>query len=113
MSAASATDSVAMLYQADEFVAQVCEQFTAQGEDAHGGAAVELAQTAVYHALGWWLQSPVIVSPLCDGLLTLARARVGEAGAVGALERARTRLGQAKFYLPRHLIDPVPESPNP
>ncbi len=113
MSAPSFSESAAVLYQTDDFVAQVCEQFTAQGEDANNGQAVELAQTAVYNALGWWLASPVIVSPLCDGLLTLARARVGEAGARGALERARTRLGQAKFYLPRHLTDPVPESPNP
>ena len=68
-----------------------------------------VAQAADYYALGRWLDSPVIVSSLCGGLLALARARARQATPRGALRRAHTRISQAAFYLPRHLTEPESE----
>lgn len=98
----------AVVHQAEDFLAGVCEQF-GEPETEPGGPVLEAAETAVYYALGYWLDSPVIVSPLADGLLALAKARAGHAPALAALRRARTRLSQAAFYLPRHLNETTPE----
>lgn len=101
--------SRAVVHQAQDFLADVCTQFLDHDHDEPGGPVLEAAQTAVYYALGCWLDAPVIVSPLADGLLALARARAGQASALGALQRARTRVGQAAFYLPRHPPEPASE----
>jgi hypothetical protein len=92
----------AVVHQADDLLTNICAELgEAPGADLHG-PVLETAQTIVYYALGCWLDAPVIVSPLADGLLALARARAGQAPALGALQRARNRVGQAAFYLPRH-----------
>jgi hypothetical protein len=101
-----------VLHQAGDFVGQMCAQFAASPTVQPDEQVLERAQTAVYNTLSWWLESPVVVSPLCDGLLTLARARSGQAGLLAALQRARTRLEQAAFYVPLHLAEPEPEIPS-
>jgi len=98
-----------VMHQAEDFLAGVCAQFAEPSRAEPGGPVLQAAQTAVYYALGYWLDAPVIVSPLADGLLVLARARAGQGAALPALQRARTRVGQAAFYLPRHPPEPTPE----
>jgi hypothetical protein len=98
-----------IVHQAEDFLAFVCTQFAEPGRTEPGVPVLEAAQTAVYYALGSWLDAPVIVSPLADGLLVLARARAGQAPALSALQRARTRVGQAAYYLPRHPTEPTSE----
>lgn len=99
----------AVVHQAEDFLADVCARFAEPTTAEPSGPVLEAAQTAVYYALGYWLDAPVIVSPLADGLLTLARARAGQAPALGALRRARARVGQAAFHLPRYSTEPTPE----
>jgi hypothetical protein len=98
-----------VVHEAEDFLADACVQFDGADGTVPGNSVLEAAQTAIYYALGWWLDAPVIVSPLADGLLTLARARTGQAPALGALQRARTRVGQAAYYLPRHPTEPTSE----
>lgn len=98
-----------VVHQAEDFLAGVCTQFAAPACTEPGEPVLEAAQSAVYYALGYWLDTPVIVSPLADGLLVLAKARAGGAAPLAALQRARTRVGQAAFYLPRHSNEPTPE----
>lgn len=99
----------AVVHQAEDFLARVCAEFAEPEFAEPGGPVLQAAQTAVYYALGCWLDAPVIVSPLADGLLTLARARCGQGAPLPALRRARARVGQAAFYLPRHSSEPTPE----
>lgn len=98
-----------VVYQAQDFLAGVCAQFAEPACREPGEPVLQAAQSAVYYALGYWLDRPVIVSPLADGLLVLAKARAGGAAPLAALQRARTRVGQAAFYLPRHSNEPTPE----
>lgn len=98
-----------IMHQAEDFLALVCAQFAEPEYTEPGGPVLEAAQTAVYFALGSWLDAPVIVSPLADGLLALARARAGQVPTLGALQRARARVGQAAYYLPRHPTEPTSE----
>jgi hypothetical protein len=113
MSALDITDRAnAVVHQTEDFLVGVCTQFAEPTCAAPDGPVLQAAQTAVYYALGCWLHAPVIVSPLADGLLALARARAGQAPALGALQRARTRVGQAAYYLPRHPPEPTSEIQN-
>lgn len=98
-----------VVHQAQDFLADVCEQFDEPACAEPGEPVLQAAQSAVYYALGYWLDTPVIVSPLADGLLGLAKARAGHAAALPALRRAHTRVGQAAFYLPRHSSESLPE----
>ena len=100
-----------VVHQAEDLLADVCAQFAepACAGAEPGGPVLQAAQTAVYYALGHWLDAPVIVSPLADGLLVLSRARAGQGAALAALQRARTRVGQAAFYLPRYTTEPTSE----
>lgn len=99
----------AVVHQTEDFLADVCAQFAEPTNAEPGAPVVAVAQAAVYYALGRRLDSPVIVSSLCEGLLALARARARQATALGALQRAHTRMSQAAFYLPRHLTEPKSE----
>jgi hypothetical protein len=98
-----------VVHQAEDFLAGACARFAASEHAEPSRAMLEASQALVYYALGCWLESPTIVSPLCDGLLVLSRARANHAAPLSALQRARTRVGQAAFYLPRHVAEPVPE----
>jgi hypothetical protein len=98
-----------VVHQAQDFLAGVCAQFDQPASAEPGEPVLQAAQSAVYYALGHWLDAPVIVSPLADGLLVLARARAGHAAPLPALRRAHTRVVQAAFYLPRHTNEPTPE----
>ncbi|MGH3493324.1 MAG: hypothetical protein ACRDQ1_08815 [Sciscionella sp.] len=98
-----------VVHQAEDFLAGACAQFAAPEHAEPSRAMLEASQALLYYALGCWLESPTIVCPLCDGLLVLARARANHAAQLSALQRARTRLGQAAFYLPRHVAEPTPE----
>lgn len=98
-----------VVHQAQDFLAGVCAQFDEPTCTAPEEPVLQAAQSAVYYALGYWLDTPVIVSPLADGLLALAKARAGHAPPLPALRRAHTRVGQAAFYLPRHANEPTPE----
>ena len=99
----------AVVHQAEDFLADICARFGEPATTEPSGPVLEAAQMVVYYALGSWLDAPVIVSPLADGLLTLARARAGQGAPLPALLRARTRVGQAAFYLPRLSNEPTPE----
>lgn len=110
MSALHITDRAsAVVHQTEDFLADVCLQFAEPTCAVPDGPVLQAAQTAIYYALGCWLNVPVIVSPLADGLLALAKARAGQGEPLAALQRARTRLGQAAFYLPRHPSEPTSE----
>lgn len=98
-----------VVHQAQDFLAGVCAQFAEPACTEPGEPVLAAAQSAVYYALGYWLDTPVIVSPLADGLLVLAKARAGSTAPLPALQRARTRVGQAAFYLPRHSNEPTPK----
>lgn len=98
-----------VVHQAQDFLSGICAQFDEPARAEPGEPVLQAAQSAVYYALGYWLDAPVIVSPLADGLLALAKARAGHALALPALRRAHTRIGQAAFYLPRHAHEPTPE----
>lgn len=98
-----------VVHQAHDFLSVVCAQFDEPARIEPGEPVLQAAQSAVYYALGHWLDTPVIVSPLADGLLALAKARAGHAAALPALRRAHTRIGQAAFYLPRHSNESLPE----
>lgn len=98
-----------VVHQAEDFLAGVCMQFAESACVEPGEPVLRSAQMAVYYALGYWLDAPVIVSPLADGLLALTKARAGHAPALPALRRARTRMAQAAFYLPRHSNEPPSE----
>jgi hypothetical protein len=99
----------AVVHQTEDLLASICAEFGGTSSAWPGEPVLQAAQIAVYYAVGCWLDAPVIVSPLADGLLALARARAGRAPALGALQRARTRLGQAAYYLPRHPTEPTSE----
>jgi hypothetical protein len=99
----------AVVHQAEDLLASICAEFGETSSTEPGEPVLQAAQTVIYYAVGCWLDAPVIVSPLADGLLTLSRARAGQAPALGALQRARTRVGQAAFYLPRHPPEPTSE----
>jgi hypothetical protein len=101
-----------VVHQAEDFLADVCAQFVDPQRAEPGGPVLAAAQSAVYYALGHWLDAPVIVSPLADGLLALSKARAGQGAPLAALQRARTRVGQAAYYLPRHTTEPTSEIEN-
>jgi len=92
-----------VLCQAEDFLAGACAQFAAPEDAQPSRALLDASHALQYYALGCWLKRPMIVSPLCAGLLVLARAHANHTAPFPALQRARTRVGQAAFYLPRHV----------
>ena len=100
-----------VVHQAEDFPAGACAQLAAPEHTEPSRAMLEASQALVCYELGCWLESPTIVAPMCGGLLplVLARACVNQAAPLPALQRARTRVGQAAFHLPRPIAEPTPE----
>lgn len=100
MSALHITDRAsAVVHQTEDFLADVCMHFAEPTCAVPDGPVLQAAQTAVYYALGCWLDAPVIVSPLADGLLALAKARGAGRAAVRTATGAHSA-GTGRFLSP-------------